>query len=498
MDTHPLTAPPAADVAARATPGYLAARVAQLEAQIAQERAENARRLREVEPKLQEFRTTMQALHQKLKRGTEERDEAETRIEAHLDAIASLHGELAVAREEVAASQRRIQELEAVAAPREADAGTLAEQAARIAELETKLALSRDRVAQMRDALVAERRNAKSEPLTVEADPDDAPPPAAAAPAPRTVDEGFPEVPGLTSEGLAERSAMGTRFRARRAEDRRAVWVIVLADPLREADLRRIDAMMQSRHPNLATTLAVAGSDCGPYLVLERTLGDTLHEWIARDGLPPERTALSMALQIARGLRHAAFHGTLHGGLSPRSVRVAPDGHVQVEDAGLADLRPAPDEPLRDARFASPERLRTGVAPDARSDIYSFGAVLHFLLTGKAPFEGDAVAVERAQKERGTPDPRALRACVSREASGFVTTLMAIDADMRPGTWDQVLVDLERIVNVETDGTPDSLRGRVARFVALHPLVACAVAAAPLVAAAVWLHFAASALPPVR
>jgi eukaryotic-like serine/threonine-protein kinase len=305
-------------------------------------------------------------------------------------------------------------------------------------------------------------------------------------------------VPGLTCEGLAERSAMGTRFRARRAEDRRAVWVIVLADPLREADLRRIDAMTQSRHPNLAATLSVAGSDCGPYLVLERTLGDTLREWVAREGVPPERTALNMALQIARGLRHAAFHGTLHGALSPRNVRVAPDGHVQVEDAGLADLRPAPDDPVREPGFASPERLRTGVAPDARSDIYSLGAVLHFLLTGKAPFEGDAEAVERAQKERGTPDPRALRGSVSREASAFVTTLLALDAEMRPLTWDQVLVDLERLVSADTDALPDSLRGRVARFVALHPLVACVVAAAPLLAAAVWLHFAASALPPGR
>ena len=125
--------------------------------------------------------------------------------------------------------------------------------------------------------------------------------------------------------------------------------------------------------------------------------------------LPPIRKALDYAIQIARGFAAAHDRGIVHRDLKPENVFITSDGRVKILDFGLAKLMTPEAEHAHQARtlphsgpnlasssapvgYMSPQQVR-GLATDHRSDIFSFGAILYELLTGKRAFEGSS-AVE--------------------------------------------------------------------------------------------------------
>ena len=136
--------------------------------------------------------------------------------------------------------------------------------------------------------------------------------------------------------------------------------------------------------------------------------GTTLRQVVGHAALPP-RKAVDYAVQIAHGLAAAHEKGIVHRDLKPENLFVTEDGRVKILDFGLAKLRPALDpHALREESttvsavtgagvvlgtvgYMSPEQVR-GKPADHRSDIFSFGAVLHEMLSGKRPFTGGTTA----------------------------------------------------------------------------------------------------------
>ena len=119
--------------------------------------------------------------------------------------------------------------------------------------------------------------------------------------------------------------------------------------------------------------------------------GETLQERIARGRLTFDE-ALPIALQVARGLEHAHDAGIVHLDVKPSNIVVLPDGAAKVLDFGIAQIHHAP---LVDPRtmmgtvpYMSPEQA-AGRAVDRRSDIWSLAVVLHEMLAGRRPFDGD-------------------------------------------------------------------------------------------------------------
>ena len=207
---------------------------------------------------------------------------------------------------------------------------------------------------------------------------------------------------------------MGEVYRARDPRIRREVAVKVLpaayaADPDR---LRRFEQEATAagglNHPNVLAIYDVGSEDGVPYLVSELLEGETLRERMSQP-LPPRR-ALDHAVQIARGLAAAHDRGIIHRDLKPENVFVTRDGHLKILDFGLAKLRQAaesgagesdvltatrgtsPGAVLGTAGYMSPEQVR-GEPADHRSDIFSFGAILYEMLSGRRAFAGDS-AVE--------------------------------------------------------------------------------------------------------
>ncbi len=204
---------------------------------------------------------------------------------------------------------------------------------------------------------------------------------------------------------------MGEVYRARDPRLGREVAIKVLPDELsRDPErLRRFDkearASAALNHPNILDVHDTGLEDGVPYIVSELLEGETLRERLRGATLPP-RKAIEYAVQIAQGLAAAHEKGILHRDLKPENLFLTGDGRVKILDFGLAKLREPQGQPgsalsqqetlpqtsegvvLGTVGYMSPEQVR-GEPVDARSDIFSFGAVLYEMLSGKRAFRGD-------------------------------------------------------------------------------------------------------------
>ncbi len=206
---------------------------------------------------------------------------------------------------------------------------------------------------------------------------------------------------------------MGEVYRARDPRLGREVAIKVLPsgsapdwDRLRrfEQEARATAAL---NHPNILAVFDVGSQDNSPYIVSELLAGETLRGRLT-EGALPVRKAVDYALQTARGLAAAHDHGIFHRDLKPENIFITREGHVKILDFGLAKLTMT--EPsggvssqatldsvtgrgvlLGTLGYMSPEQCR-GAAIDARSDIFSFGAVLYEMISGRHAFRGDTTA----------------------------------------------------------------------------------------------------------
>ena len=175
----------------------------------------------------------------------------------------------------------------------------------------------------------------------------------------------------------------------------------------RERFEREAKLLAALNHPNIAAVFEEIGTPTAPVLVMELLEGETLRASLA-GGKLSTRKALDFARQIAGGLAAAHEKGIVHRDLKPENIFVTKDGRVKILDFGLAKLA-QPDGAgnvtnlptatqgtaagvvMGTLGYMSPEQVK-GLPTDARSDIFSFGAVLYEMLTGSRAFKGDSAA----------------------------------------------------------------------------------------------------------
>jgi eukaryotic-like serine/threonine-protein kinase len=201
---------------------------------------------------------------------------------------------------------------------------------------------------------------------------------------------------------------MGEVWRARDTRLGRDVAVKVLpgdlaAEPERQRRFEReARAMAALAHPNLIAIFDVGVHQGSSYIVEELLEGQSLRERI-KAGALPQRTAVDVAVQIARGLAAAHERGIVHRDLKPENVFVSGDGTVKLLDFGLARLidpvapehagtrshlptgATEPGRVLGTAGYMAPEQVR-GLPVDQRADIFSLGVVMYEMLSGANPF----------------------------------------------------------------------------------------------------------------
>ncbi len=201
---------------------------------------------------------------------------------------------------------------------------------------------------------------------------------------------------------------MGEVYRARDTRLNRDVAVKILPaafarDPERMWRFQQeAQAVAALNHPNILAIHDFGEHEGSPYLVTEFLEGETLRARLGAGALPV-RKATEYAEQIGRGLTAAHEKGIVHRDLKPENIFVTRDGRVKILDFGLAKLsrteevhsddltRPSQTQAgvvMGTAGYMSPEQVRAQVA-DHRSDLFSFGAILYEMLSGKRAFEGD-------------------------------------------------------------------------------------------------------------
>ncbi|MGA7413075.1 MAG: protein kinase, partial [Bryobacteraceae bacterium] len=219
---------------------------------------------------------------------------------------------------------------------------------------------------------------------------------------------------------------MGVVYRAKDSKLKREVALKMLpaffaGDPERMARFQREAEVLASlNHHNIAAIYGITDSGDARALVMELVEGETLPKGLALD------SALHYAKQIADALEYAHERGVIHRDLKPANVKVTSEGTVKLLDFGLAKAIEDPAAPRGDpansptvtlgtrvgvilgtAAYMSPEQA-SGKTADRRADVWSFGAVLFEMLSGKRPFEGESVSDTLAMVLKVDPDWNAL------------------------------------------------------------------------------------------
>src|SRR6266849_2514234 len=251
------------------------------------------------------------------------------------------------------------------------------------------------------------------------------------------------------------RGGMGVVYKARDTHLDRFVAIKVLpaekvADPERKRRfVQEAKAASSLNHPNIVHIYDIAEADGIPFIAMEYVLGKTLGEITGRKGLRVA-VALRYGVQIAEALDKAHSAGIIHRDLKPSNIMVTADGLVKVLDFGLAKLtepsrgdagetrtlkeeKPDTEEGtiLGTVAYMSPEQAE-GKEIDARSDIFSFGAVLYEMVTGKRAFHGDSKLSTLSAILKEDPKPvSSIVTDVPRDLEKIISQCVRKDPDRR-------------------------------------------------------------------
>ena len=272
---------------------------------------------------------------------------------------------------------------------------------------------------------------------------------------------------------------MGEVYKARDTRLDRTVAIKVLpehvaTDPeLKQRFEREAKTVAALSHPHICPVFDVGEQGGVNFLVMEYLEGETLAQRIQKGALPPDR-ALTIAIEIADALDKAHRQGIVHRDLKPGNIMLTKSG-AKLLDFGLAKLRKpavvgaegysaattqsvaltAQGTVMGTLPYMAPEQVE-GKEADARTDIFSFGAIIYEMLTGRRPFQGESQAsliAEIIQVE--PPAVSTLQPATPPGVDRFITTCLSKDRDER---W-QTATDLKRELQWMHDHPrqPDSL-----------------------------------------
>ncbi len=265
---------------------------------------------------------------------------------------------------------------------------------------------------------------------------------------------------------------MGTVFKARQNHMNRIVALKVLKPSLSRderfvARLRREGRIVGAlNHPNIVTGYDL-GEEAGyHFFVMEFVDGESLRDQLGEREVFDTAEVITVAIQVAQALDHAFQQGVIHRDVKPANILIDKSGVVKLTDMGLAkgatDLTLTRDgATVGTPQFISPEQARNPQEVDIRSDLYSLGATLFQMATGRAPFSGDTIG-ELITKVLNEPAPEAVSVNpeVSPGLNLIIRKLLAKDPALRYQEPADLLDDLDRVQN---DERPDVDLSRIER-----------------------------------
>ncbi len=256
-------------------------------------------------------------------------------------------------------------------------------------------------------------------------------------------------------EELVGRGGMGDVYRAenlvlKRAEALKFVRSKLSASPEAIKRFREeIESTAKLLHPNVVTVFNAGEFEGRPYMVMEFLKGWTVHQFVRKrlelNSPLSVQEAVDIVVQAARGLQFAHENGFVHRDVKPGNLWITPDKTVKVLDLGLAiATAPGTDSHIVGTPdFMSPEQCFPDSVPSPRSDIYSLGCTLFFILTGRVPFGGEEFSTPEkkmeAQREQALPPLSDFRKDVPARIQQVLNRMTAKSIDDRYASMSDVI-----------------------------------------------------------
>ena len=267
------------------------------------------------------------------------------------------------------------------------------------------------------------------------------------------------------------RGGMGVVFKAKHRNMKRTVALKVINQSLiRDSQVvkrfhREVQTAARLSHPNIVTAYDAEQANNNHFLVMEYVDGESLAALVKRDHPIPIHDACQYISQVANGLQYAHGQGVVHRDIKPHNLMLS-EGTVKILDFGLASL--AELTPIKSEHadipenssltaacsimgtpdFMSPEQAASKSPVDFRSDIYSLGATLYYLLAGQPPFDSGSVAQKLERLADSQPTPiQSLRSDVPQELSDVISRMMAKDPDDRFQSAQEIEIALAPLID---------------------------------------------------
>ncbi len=272
---------------------------------------------------------------------------------------------------------------------------------------------------------------------------------------------------------------MGAVFKARDNQLGRDVAVKVLNQTTQEM-IRRFDqeakAAAQLTHQNIAVVYG-AGFDQGwHYIAFELLEGKNIRDIVVENGRFKPEQAIRVTMQVVDALEHADQRGLVHRDIKPSNIVITPNGLVKVVDLGLARVSQsdATGEALTASGVAmgtfdycSPEQAEDPRRTDLRSDIYSLGCTLYFMLTGRAPFahEPPGLAKMLAHRSKRVPDPRHFVPDMPLPLASLIMRMLAKNPSHRHRNAQDLREDMQKVLAYVGRANQQPTRNRLLQHV---------------------------------
>ena len=275
------------------------------------------------------------------------------------------------------------------------------------------------------------------------------------------------DIGGYVLEEEVGRGGMGIVYRARRTTDNQSVAVKMIlagnfAAPIeRQRFLGEAEASANLNHSNIAPVINIGEYNGMPFYTMRLIEGQTLSQRLAAGPLPTRRAA-AMMIKVCDAIQYAHDQGVLHRDIKPSNILIDEDGEPFVVDFGLAKKK-SDQQSLTNtgAVIGTPSYMSPEQASGARAqisfnaDIYSLGAVLYHMVTGRPPFLGERpVDTVLMVLEQDPITPRALNPRIHRDLEGIVLRCLQKPIDLRYPTASSISEDL----NAFLQGQPVSAR----------------------------------------
>ncbi|HEX6738799.1 MAG TPA: protein kinase [Vicinamibacteria bacterium] len=265
------------------------------------------------------------------------------------------------------------------------------------------------------------------------------------------------------------KGGMGQVFRAHDRQLDDVVALKVLRSDVLEDDPHTLDRFKQEiklarriTHRNVLRTHDFGESDGTPYISMEYLEGVTLKDLVVNKGALPLGVGLRIAKQICQGLEAAHQQGVVHRDIKPQNMLIIPEsGELKIMDFGIARTQEVKGEVsglttagtvLGTPDYMPPEQAQ-GAPADFRSDIYSLGAVLFEVFTGKLPFGGGNItAIILSHIQKPPPEPRSLNPAIPERLERIILRCLEKQPARRYAKVGDVLTDL-MVVSTQVDAT---------------------------------------------